>query len=294
MVESHYTMTDTTLIRTAPAFFNTATNYFFYHQHVFVSVGGYALWNGVWKPNTRVSARDNYGGHLAEEVQVPNTGTMVAVIKFYATGCAFYDANDTSKMPIISGTRTRAELNNLFIKPDPESIVEFKFVTRDGQGIMNDGISCTAMEEHDHFDSYHCNTLHTRQQRRRRRRSSRRQSSSFQENRQTDPSSQAHQTHVSSTPKTDVGKGKSGRPLSTTEWPPLSPLQPAAELPQRSPTVQHSVASEKSQNTDKQVIALLRPLINAIRVLLSNVHTPSARSALQVLDALSPVLAALE
>lgn len=129
MVESHYTMTDTTLIRTAPAFFNTATNYFFYHQHVFVSVGGYALWNGVWKPNTRVSARDNYGGHLAEEVQVPNTGTMVAVIKFYATGCAFYDANDTSKMPIISGTRTRAELNNLFIKPDPESIVEFKFET---------------------------------------------------------------------------------------------------------------------------------------------------------------------
>lgn len=133
-----------------------------------------------------------------------------------------------------------------------------------------------------------------RRRRRRRRRSSRQQSSSSQENRQTDPSSAAHQTHVSSTPKTDVGKGKSGRPLSTTEWPPLAPLQPAAELPQRSPTVQHSVASEKSQNTDKQVVALLRPLINAIRVLLSNMHTPSARSALQVLDALSPVLAALE
>nr|XP_054930526.1 uncharacterized protein LOC126537762 isoform X2 [Dermacentor andersoni] len=53
MVETHYTMTDTTLIRTGPAYFNSVKNYFFSHQGVWLRMGGYALWNGKWKPGTK-------------------------------------------------------------------------------------------------------------------------------------------------------------------------------------------------------------------------------------------------
>lgn len=130
-----------------------------------------------------------------------------------------------------------------------------------------------------------------RRRRRHRRRSSRRKTSSFQEKSPRQASSSAD---VSSTPNTDVGREKTARSLSTKEWPPLPRTRPPEEPQKKPPPVQQGAVSEESRNTDEQVIALIRPLMNAIRVLLSNMHTPSARSALQVLDALSPVLATLE
>ncbi|XP_070385211.1 uncharacterized protein UU046-like [Dermacentor albipictus] len=44
----------------------------------------------------------------------------------------------------------------------------------------------------------------------------------------------------------------------------------------------------------RQVVMMLRSLMNTLRILLNNMHTPSARSAMQVLDALNSVLATLE
>lgn len=130
-----------------------------------------------------------------------------------------------------------------------------------------------------------------RRRRRRRRRSSRRRA----------PTSGDKLTHqerspaaVYSTANTDVGKEQRGRPVSTEEWPPLTRTQRSEEPQQKPSSSEQAAVMEDLRNTDQQVIALLRPLINAIRLLLSNLHTPSARSALQSLDALSPVLAALE
>lgn len=131
-----------------------------------------------------------------------------------------------------------------------------------------------------------------RRRRRHRRRSSRRTTSTFKDR------STVHRTQPAaalSATNAEVGREKTGRSLSTKEWPPLTPTRPVAEPQQKPPPpVQQGAASDDLQNTDKQVVALLRPLMSAIRVLLNNMQTPSARSALQVLDALSPVLAALE
>ncbi|XP_065311860.1 uncharacterized protein [Dermacentor albipictus] len=129
-----------------------------------------------------------------------------------------------------------------------------------------------------------------RRRRRHRRTSSRRKTSSFQEQ---STRQAASPVEVSSPPNTGVGREKTARSLSTKEWPPLPCTRPPEEPQKKPPPVHQGAVSEESRKTDEQVIALIRPLMNAIRVLLSNMHTPSAKSALQVLDALSPVLATL-
>lgn len=50
---------------------------------------------------------------------------------------------------------------------------------------------------------------------------------------------------------------------------------------------------DDAPKTDRQVISVLRSLMDAIRALLVDMGTTSARSALKVLDALSPVLESL-
>ncbi|KAH6944430.1 hypothetical protein HPB50_003102 [Hyalomma asiaticum] len=59
------------------------------------------------------------------------------------------------------------------------------------------------------------------------------------ENRQTDPSSEARQTHVSSTPKTDVGKGRSGQPRKI----------PPDETPSRKEDVRRRLVSSEDDTT---------------------------------------------
>lgn len=70
-------------------------------------------------------------------------------------------------------------------------------------------------------------------------------------------------------------------------------VQRATEVPQSSPTSKTSATNEEALTNDAQVINILRSLMSAIRIILSNMKSSSAQSALQVLDTLSPVLAAL-
>ncbi|XP_075543515.1 uncharacterized protein LOC142577974 isoform X2 [Dermacentor variabilis] len=86
---------------TDPAYFNSVKNYFFSHQGVWLRMGGYALWNGKWKPGTKVSARDNDGNLYAGEIVVPPSGTMLAMLKVYYDGCAFLDAADATTTRIL-------------------------------------------------------------------------------------------------------------------------------------------------------------------------------------------------
>lgn len=81
--------------------------------------------------------------------------------------------------------------------------------------------------------------------------------------------------------------------LSLEEWPML-PTRSLAKEPQKvAAPPQPSPAMDDSPKTDRQVISVLRSLMEAIRVLLVDMGTTSARSALKVLDALSPVLESL-
>lgn len=77
-------------------------------------------------------------------------------------------------------------------------------------------------------------------------------------------------------------------------WPRLPRPQPPAKPQRTSATTNAEPPADKLPEEDKQVIAMLRSMMNAIRVLLGKLKTPSAQSALQVLDALNPVLASLE
>lgn len=129
MLETHYTMSDTTLIRTMPAHYNSAKRYAFAHEYTYVSPGGYALWNGTWEPGKMVRPTNKRGEPFAPEVEVPASGAMVAVLKFYGTGCTFLDANGTSTTPAISPLATHVLLNDLYINPDPDVLIEFKIET---------------------------------------------------------------------------------------------------------------------------------------------------------------------
>lgn len=77
-------------------------------------------------------------------------------------------------------------------------------------------------------------------------------------------------------------------------WPALPNARPPAELERRtSPSSNVPLASDKLPEQDVQVVILLKSLIAAIRTLLGNAQTSTARCALQVLDALAPVLESL-
>lgn len=130
-----------------------------------------------------------------------------------------------------------------------------------------------------------------RRRRRHHRRSSRNVTSADR-----DPSSQARRTGPpsSSSAKTDTPKTESGSRLPPREeWPSLPRTQPVSEVHRSPPTSMPSRTTDEKTTEDRQVINMLQTLMSAMRMLLSNMNTPSAQSALQVLDTLSPVLAAL-
>lgn len=77
------------------------------------------------------------------------------------------------------------------------------------------------------------------------------------------------------------------------DWPALPRTQPAKEPPRIISTATHTSVDEVPR-VDRQIVPMLRSLMNVIKELLTSIATPAARSGLQVLDALSPVLAALE
>lgn len=75
-------------------------------------------------------------------------------------------------------------------------------------------------------------------------------------------------------------------------WPALPTKNVPAEPLLRPPKVTSERYSGDSH--DEEVVAMVKALMNTLRVLLSSIHTPAARSALQILDALNPVLSSLE
>ncbi|XP_049527233.1 uncharacterized protein LOC125947003 [Dermacentor silvarum] len=86
---------------------------------------------------------------------------------------------------------------------------------------------------------------------------------------------------------------------SKEAWPPLpKPCQLAEPRDTSRPTTTNGPtagpAAVRAEGQDLQVIAMLKSLMNVMRTLLTNLNTPNARSALQVLDAMNPVLASLE
>lgn len=81
-------------------------------------------------------------------------------------------------------------------------------------------------------------------------------------------------------------------PSSVDAWPPLSLPVPPTE-PKNSVLKSVTRSPAPTAGPDRQVVAVLRSLMNAIRTLLTSLNTPSALSALQVLEALDPVLASL-
>lgn len=82
-------------------------------------------------------------------------------------------------------------------------------------------------------------------------------------------------------------------PSRVEDWPALPSAQPSKETTRlMPPSKQPSV--DVLPTVDRQIIPMLRSIIDVIRVMLTSMETPSARRGLQVLDSLSPVLATLE
>lgn len=139
-----------------------------------------------------------------------------------------------------------------------------------------------------------------RRRRRHRRRSSRRTVQNLTRKSETQVKSTGA---APSTANICAEREDAGRSLSPKEWPPLQPrrsVEPQQKPPTRPVEPQQKPPQEQAQNAattgkpDHRVMVMLRSLVDTIRMLLSDMNTPSAKSALQVLDALSPVLAALE
>lgn len=129
---------------------------------------------------------------------------------------------------------------------------------------------------------------------RRRRRRHRTSSKKAEKRKESGPSIAAPTVSSQATKGLNSTRKSAERNLSQEEWPALPsqqlPKEPQTVKPAREPTP----AADDMPTADRQVISMLRPLIDAIRVILSNIGTTSARSALKVLDALSPVLESLE
>ncbi|KAH6946631.1 hypothetical protein HPB50_014253 [Hyalomma asiaticum] len=92
--------------------------------------------------------------------------------------------------------------------------------------------------------------------------------------------------------------GSKDKPVSNSgtrdAWPELPKLQVPDERRQPSTAKDISSVPYKLEDEDKQVVAIISSLACAILVLLDKMQTPTSRSALQVLDAISPVLASLQ
>lgn len=78
--------------------------------------------------------------------------------------------------------------------------------------------------------------------------------------------------------------------LTATEWPALQ-REAASSEPKELHDGQSALPVRDLSNQDRQVTAIVQSLIATIRTLLSSIQSPSAKSALQILDALNPVLA---
>lgn len=83
------------------------------------------------------------------------------------------------------------------------------------------------------------------------------------------------------------------QPSSVDAWLHQPPIVPPTE-PQSQVMKTVVRLSAPTSGPDQQFVPVLRSLMNAIRTLLITINTPSALSALQVLEALDPVLANLE
>lgn len=128
LFETHYTMDDVAAIIKIPAWYNKGTDFNFTHTNVSITVGGYALWNGTWTPGEKVTAVDS-STRIGSALEVPQSGKLVALLKFYRTGYSFADAGDSSKTPGLSKTFYSASLSSLYIRPNPLTLVEFRAVT---------------------------------------------------------------------------------------------------------------------------------------------------------------------
>ncbi|KAH6944707.1 hypothetical protein HPB50_004589 [Hyalomma asiaticum] len=92
--------------------------------------------------------------------------------------------------------------------------------------------------------------------------------------------------------------GSKDKTVSSSETRDACPELPKLQVPdeRRQPSTANDTSSVpyKLTDEDKQVVAIISSLASAIRILLYKMQTPTARSALLVLDAISPVLASLQ
>lgn len=79
---------------------------------------------------------------------------------------------------------------------------------------------------------------------------------------------------------------------SPEAWPALPTIDPPSEPPHRSSTI--TSERECGDSRDKEIVAMVKALMNTIRMLLTSIDSPAAKSALQLVDALKPVLSSLE
>nr|XP_054930522.1 uncharacterized protein LOC126537929 isoform X1 [Dermacentor andersoni] len=122
--EAHYTMDDVAAIINIPAYYNSDKDFFFHHDNVDISVGGYALWNGTWSPGQDVTV---IGDGLAGDFYVPQTGKLVALVKVYRNGSTFFsDSDDPLTAPTVKASNNCFGLYSLRILPSPHNLVEFK------------------------------------------------------------------------------------------------------------------------------------------------------------------------
>lgn len=133
-----------------------------------------------------------------------------------------------------------------------------------------------------------------RRRRSRRRRSSRNSALRTQNTRAAQPLAvESAPTSVQNVSKPRIDNGASQKNAVDEEWPPLPRISPV-EKPQQGKAPQCSTPHpDQLTEHDRRIVTMLKSLIDAIRTLVGNSNTPTARSAVQVLDALSPVLANL-
>lgn len=132
-----------------------------------------------------------------------------------------------------------------------------------------------------------------RRRRSRRRRSSRK-STAIAKDAPRPPTVHKLPQTTSNTSSEDPTQKVSNVIASREEWPPLPRLDQPAERQHVARSPNNDSPSDSSQDDDKQVVTMIRALMNTFRVLLTAIHTPAARGALQILDALNPVLSSLE
>lgn len=101
-----------------------------------------------------------------------------------------------------------------------------------------------------------------------------------------------HSPPQASTSANNKHPQKDARNIDPDAWPALPSVTPPVERQHRPLKATSERVSHDSQ--DNEIIDVIKTLMKTIRVLLNNIQTPAAHSALQILDALNPVLSNLE